>query len=233
MLIFTDMQTTGVEADDLLCSIALLHEETLWYELVNEGKKIPPLASSLHNITNEMIQEKEPFQKTQIYNFLQQNNNIEAVLIGHNVKFYGEKLAKSGLEWKGSVIDTKRVTKHLIPECELFSLQFLRYELKLYRQENRVKHKYGIKDAFCSHNALHDVLLTQILFEHLLEYASVQEMKTLTFQNVLLEKFTFGKYMGKYIEEIVLNDQSYIRWMLNLEDLDEDLRYSLEYYLRG
>ena len=72
-----------------------------------------------------------------------------------------------------------------------------------------------------------------MLFEYLLNDVSIQQMKDLSLQNVLLEKFPFGKYVGKYIEEIVLSDRAYIMWMLGLEDLDEDLRYSLEYYIRG
>lgn len=233
MLIFTDVQTSGLEADDVLCSVALLAEEMTLYELVNEGKKIPPLASSIHHITNEMIQDKKPFKDSKVYKFLQQNNKQENTLIAHNVKFDLEKLSASGMEWEGDVIDTLKVTKHRIKECELFSLEFLRYELRLYTQENQIKQKYGIKDALCAYNALNNVFVTKLLFEYLSEYATVEEMKELSFKNVLLEKFTFGKYMGKYIEEIVLNDRNYIIWMLGLEELDEDLKYSLEYYLRG
>jgi DNA polymerase-3 subunit epsilon/exodeoxyribonuclease X len=233
MLIFTDVQTTGLEADDTLCSVTLLNEEMVLYELVNEGKKIPSLASSIHHITNEMIQDKKSFKHSQAYDFLHLNNKENNTLIAHNVKFDLEKLNASGMHWKGDVIDTLKVTKHLIKECELFSLEFLRYELKLYTQESAIKKKYGIKDALCTPNTFNNVLVTKLLFEYLLDYTTVEEMKELSFQNVLLEKFTFGKYMGKYIEEIVLNDRNYITWMSNLEALDEDLKYSLEYYLRG
>ncbi|WP_457749733.1 exodeoxyribonuclease X C-terminal domain-containing protein [Sulfurimonas sp.] len=233
MLMFIDIQTSGLEADAVICSVALLHEDNIQYELFNEGKKIPPLASSIHHITNEMIQNKKPFSKSTMYAFLQENNKLTNTLIAHNVKFDVQKLASAGFAWQGDVIDTLRVIKHLIQECELFSLEFLRYELKLYQQEEVMKKKYGIKDALCVNKALHDVVTTKLLFEYLLDYASVDEMKALSFEKVLLEKLPFGKYMGKYIEEIVLNDRTYVTWMLGLEDLDEDLQYSLEYYLRG
>jgi len=233
MLIFTDIETTGLEADDVMCCIALLSENNLMYELLNEGKKIPPLASSIHHITNEMIHDKKLFIESEVHDFLEQNNNPKNTLIAHNVKFALEKLATAGLHWQGDVIDTLKVTKHLVKECELFSLEFLRYELKLYTNENAVKKKYGIKDALCAHNALNDVLVIKLLFEYLVDYATVQEMKELSFQSVLLEKFPFGKYMGKYIEEIVFNDRAYATWMLGLQELDEDLKYSLEYYMRG
>ena len=233
MLIFVDLETTGLEVNDVICSIAVLTENAVKYELINEGKKIPPLASSIHHITNEMIQGKKPFQQGSVYNFLEQNNSIDNTLIVHNAKFALEKLAQGGLHWQGDIISTLKVTKHLIRECELFSLEFLRYELKLYTRENNIKEKYGIKDALCAHNALNDLLVTKLLFDYLLDYAMIKEMKELSFKNVLLEKFTFGKYMGKYIEEISMNDKSYLEWMLSLSNIDEDLKYSLEYYLKG
>jgi len=233
MLIFIDIETTGFEADGVMCSIAVLSEDKMMYELLNEGKKIPPLASTVHHITNEMIHDKKSFKKSEVCAFLQQNNKHTNTLISHNVKFNLEKLEKAGLSWQGNSIDTLKVTKHLIKECESFSLEFLRYELQLYTRENALKKKYGIKDALCTHKALSDVLVIKLLLEYLLDYATVEKMKELSFQMVLLEKLPFGKYMGKYIEEIVLNDKAYVAWMLGLEDLDEDLKYSLEYYMRG
>lgn len=228
-----DVETTGVEADDVICSIGLLYEDDIIHELFNEGKKIPPLASTVHHITNEMLQDKKSFTESKVYDFLKQNNSSENTLIAHNVKFNLEKLNAVGLNWQGDVIDTQKVTKHLIKECELFSLEFLRYELKLYTKEYAAKQKYGIKDALCTHKALGDVLVIKLLFVYLLDYATIEKMKELSFQKVLLEKFPFGKYMGKYIEEIVLNDRAYAAWMLGLSELDEDLKYSLEYYMRG
>jgi len=233
MLIFMDVETTGLEAGDVICSIALLYEDDVIHELLNEGKKIPPLASTVHHITNEMIQNKKSFKESKIYDFLKQNNSSDNTLIAHNVKFDLEKLNVAGLDWQGDVIDTLKVTKHLIKECELFSLEFLRYELKLYIKECEMKQKYGIKDALCVHKAVRDVFVTKLLFEYLLDYATIEKMKELSFQKILLEKLSFGKYMGKYIEEIVLNDRAYITWMLGLQELDEDLKYSLEYYMRG
>lgn len=233
MLIFLDLETTGVELRDKICSIALISEKSYMYELVNEGKKIPPLASSIHHITNEMIKDKPNLHVTEIWKYLESHNSEENTLVGHNVSFDIRSLAAHGLAWKGRVIDTLRVTKHLIPECELFSLQVLRYELKLYREENRAAKEYGIKDALQAHNALSDSLVVKLLYDYLSTMANYEEMLELSFKKVLLSKLNFGKYADKYIEEIVMRDRAYLEWMINLPDLDEDLRYSLEYYLQG
>ncbi len=236
MLIFLDVETTGLGESDTLVSLGLLNATTKEYRyaLVNEGKKIPPEASSIHHITKEMIVEKPSFLASEIYEYLQAHNKHENILIAHHSLFDVQKLADAGLLWQGKVIDTLRVSKHLIPECEQFSLQFLRYELQLYKQEAALKQKYGIKDALFAHHALGDALVCHLLFDYLGEMADVQELVELSSKHVLLEKLHFGKYKGRYIEEIVQVDRAYLAWMLqSLPDLDEDLRYSIEYNLEG
>lgn len=233
MLIYIDLETSGLESDDVICSMAVLHKDKAIYALVNEEKKISPLASAVHHITNEMIASEKSFVQSSVCTFLEQYNKAENTLIMHNTKLYLQKLISAGFVWQGDVIDTCKVTKHLIPECGLFTLDFLYYELKLYKKEDSLKKVFGIKDALCSKKALYDVLMVQLLLDYILDYATVDVMKELTCKNVLLQKFLFGKYEGKYIEDIVLNDKAYVEWMLHLSDIDEDLQYSLEYYMKG
>lgn len=236
MLIFIDTETTGVESRDKICSIATINRDTkeIRYELLNEGKKIPPEASSIHHITNEMIKEKPAFSKSELYKYLQEYNSEENTLVAHNINFDLEKLSAAGFFWKGDVIDTLKVTKHLIPECELFSLQVLRYELKLYKSEEATKLKYGIKDAIVAHNALSDALVNLLLFEYLEDICDIDKMKELSFKKVLLEKFSFGKHKGKYIEEVAQSDRGYLEWMLrSATEIDEDIIYSINHYLQG
>jgi len=229
MLIFLDVETTGLEEKDMLCCVGIVgvenDESTTIYELINEGKKISSKASSVNHITNEMLKNKPKFQETKASEFLKKHNNEKTTVVGHNIKFDLEMLEKSGFKFKGEIIDTLRVTKHLIPECEEFSLQFLRYELKLYKDE---------KEQLQAHNALSDAKVVQNLYNYLLEMATKDEMLELSFKKVLLSKFEFGKYKGRYIEEISMIDRGYLEWMLgNVLDLDEDLRYSISYYLEG
>ncbi|QOP46152.1 exonuclease domain-containing protein [Sulfurimonas paralvinellae] len=238
MLIFLDIETTGYEKEDKICSLGMLCFEdekcvSSHYELVNEGKKIPPSASALHNITNEMIAKKPALRESESYAFLEQHNREENTIIVHNMAFVLDKLQDVGLIWHGKIIDTLKVVKHLIPECEVFTLEFLHYELKLYKNEAKLKEECGIKDALISHHALSDAAVIKLLFDYLTQMTTLEEMNRLSFENVLLEKFSFGKYSGRYIEDIAINDRGYLMWMLHLENLDDDLRYSIEYYLEG
>ncbi len=172
-----------------------------------------------------MLKEKPKLQSSDAYKFLQKHNNEDSIIIAHNVKFDLKMLAKSGFQWHGELIDTLRCTKHLIQECEQFSLQFLRYELKLYKLESQ--------DSF-AHNALSDALHVKLLYEYLLDMSTCRDMILLSKKNVLLQKFEFGKHSGRFIEDIAINDRGYLEWMLaNILDLDEDLRYSVIYNLEG
>ena len=236
MLIFLDVETTGLEASDKIVSIGLIAVEndniTSIYELVNEGKKIPPLASSINHITNEMIKGKLKLEDSEAYRFLQLHNSKETTIIAHNVKFDLQKLSSCGFTFQGRIIDTLRVTKHLIKECESFALQFLRYELKLYRDELKEALTCKIDSVLSAHNAISDALFAKLLYGYLLDLATPEIMCELSSKNVLMEKFDFGKYSGRYIEEVAMIDSGYLQWMLaNVTELDEDLRYSIEYYM--
>ena len=228
MLIFIDTETTGLEKSDKIISIALVVVEngqvSTKKDLINEGKKISPKASSINHITNEMIKGKPELQDSETFKFLQLNNIYDATLVSHNIKFDLEMLnSVCGFVWQGKIIDTLRISKHLMPDCEEYSLQYLRYELKLYKNE---------KEKIIPHEALSDARVIKQLFERLLELASQEDMYELSVTNVLMSKFEFGKYAGRYIEEISMLDRGYLEWMLNnIVDLDEDLRYSIEYYL--
>jgi len=220
-MVFVDCETTGLGREDVLCSVGVVSNDICLYELYNEGKKIPAVASSVHNITNEMIQNKPPFAKGEIFSFLRQNS--QKTLTGHNLPFDMAMLERSGLFWQGDMIDTLRVSKHLMPDLESYKLNFLRYELRLYKKESR---------KLIAHNALDDALLEKLLYEELLQLASKEEMIELSQKPVLLQKLPFGKYAGRYIEEVSMIDRGYLEWMLRgINDLDEDLRYSVEYYL--
>ncbi|MBL0707695.1 MAG: 3'-5' exonuclease [Sulfurimonas sp.] len=227
MLIFIDVQTTGLESSDKVCSLGVVsceNKEVLtFYDLVDEGKKVPSIASSINHITRDMLKNKPSLTQSKAYKFLLENNKESNTIIGHNVKFELSMLERTGFSFLGEVIDTLRVTKHLIPECEIFSLQFLRYELDLYKKEGK---------KLIANHALDNALMVKNLYEYLKDMDAKSDFIKLSFKKVLLQKFEFGKYSGQYIEEISMSDRAYLEWMLsNIVDLDDDLRYSIEYNL--
>jgi DNA polymerase-3 subunit epsilon/exodeoxyribonuclease X len=197
---------------------------------MNPGKKIPPSASAIHHITNEMVRDEPVFALSASHEKLNKLNTHDAVLVSHNAPFELSMLQKEGIAWQGRLIDTLKCSKALMDDLEGYSLQFLRYELRLYRHEKEFFGAYNID--IIPHHPLSDALHTKMIYEYLLDLADEEKLIEMSMSRLLLSRLPFGKYAKKRIEEISLKDPSYLRWMVeSLMDLDEDLRYSIEYYL--
>ena len=235
MLIYLDLETTGLEKNDRVCAIGIIaveaEEAATYADLIKPPRKIRPDAMAVHHITNEMVKEKPAFNASAAVAWLKEHNESDNILVAHNIGFDLAMLEREGLVWQGRIIDTLRCSKHLIAEVEQFALQYLRYELGLYKEEEEAARALGI--AVSAHTALSDALHVKLLHQYLREMADDERLCRLTHERVLLQKFGFGKYKERYIEEIALSDPGYLEWMLNnMFDMDEDLRYSVEYYLK-
>lgn len=232
MLIFFDTETTGLEENDRLCAIGMIEGTEVHYELINPMKKIPPAASAVHHITNEMLKDAPVFAVSKSYEKLIELNTPETVIVSHNAPFDLAMLQKEGIAWQGSVIDTLKCSKALMDDLDGYSLQFLRYELRLYRNEVDVFKEYTMD--IVPHHPASDALHAKMIYEYLLDLADEESLIEMSKSHVLLTRLPFGKYAKRRIEEIALKDAGYLKWMLDsLMDMDEDLRYSLEHHLRG
>ncbi len=232
MLVFLDTETTGLEISDRICAIGFIDDDEVHSELINPMKKIPPAASAIHHITNEMVKEAPIFTVSQSDSKLKNLNTFQNTLVSHNAPFDLAMLQKEGLTWQGRVIDTLKCSKALMDDLDGYSLQFLRYELRLYRNELEFFNDYEVD--ITPHHPLSDALHTKMIYEYLLDLADEEEMISLSESHLLLSKLPFGKYAKKRIETVALKDPMYLKWMLeSLMDMDEDLRYSIEYYLRS
>ncbi len=234
MLIYLDVETTGLARKDRICAVGAIAVEnevvSLCEALIHPQQKIRPDSMMIHHITNEAVEKKPSFNDSLVSAWLHERNQSTQTLVVHNSIFELQMLQKEGFVWQGEVIDTLKCVRHLIPDCEQFSLQFLRYELQLYRQEEAVAEALGI--TIRPHSALSDALHVKLLHEYLQELADNATLLTLSTTPVLIQKFHFGKYKGRYIEEIAMQDRGYLAWLLQqLDESDEDLRYSIEYYL--
>ncbi len=234
MLVFLDVETTGLADTDRICALgAIARTDTtvsVCNELIHPQQKIRPDAMMIHHITNEAVTEKPFFRASFAWTWLQERNQKRHIMVVHNSRFEMEMLQKEGFVWQGDVIDTLKCVRHLIPECEQFSLQFLRYELQLYKHESALAESLGV--AIRPHSALSDALHVAMLYTYLKDLADDATLLTLSNTPALIQKFHFGKYKGRYIEEIAMHDRGYLEWLLQqLDTNDEDLHYSIGYYL--
>lgn len=237
-----DTETTGNQEQDRIIQIgAMIVHSKEDIEVLDELCLAPvPIsieAMEVHNITPEIIADKGLYDETDFALKLLQLNKQENYLIAHNISFDLEMLKKEGFENHYTLIDTLRCAKHLLPESPNHRLQYLRYALELYKTEQTEADKLGI--TIKAHDAIGDVLVMKLLLSKLVRLTQesypginpMQKLAELTQTPVMMKTFKFGKYKDREIAEVVNEDKSYIQWMRANLELDEDMQFTLDYYL--
>ncbi|MBI2568613.1 MAG: 3'-5' exonuclease [Candidatus Schekmanbacteria bacterium] len=177
--------------------------------LVNPGMPIPPAASAVHHITDDMVASAPAF--AEVWPGAPEGLRLAA----HNAEFDAAFL---GLP-KRMMICTMRLARKLWPDLEGYGNQFLRYRLRLNVQSER------------PHRALDDALVTAALLAKELQECSGEDVLELAWKPVPVRRWPFGKHKGLALEE---TPRDYVEWALrNLTDLGDDLRWSLEQILAG
>jgi DNA polymerase-3 subunit epsilon/exodeoxyribonuclease X len=239
-----DTETTGNQEEDRIIQIGAMVVDAkgkveVYDELCSSEVAIKIEAMEVHNITPDIIEGKERFIKTKFYNDLVVLNEEQNYLIAHNIDFDLGMLQKEGFVNKMKLIDTLRCSKHLFPDAPYHRLQYFRYALGLYKDEQQEASKHNI--IIKAHDAIGDVLVMKLLLSKLVakvkeQYVNIHPMtklEALTQTPVILKNFKFGKYKGEAIDDIARSDAGYIKWMLKSLELDEDLKYTLERVLEN
>ena len=237
-----DTETTGNQEADRIIQIGAMvvhskEEVEVYDELCSTSVPISIEAMEVHNITPDIIENREPFKKTKAWKVISELNEKENYLIAHNISFDLGMLEKEGFTNHYTLIDTVRCAKHLLPNSPYHRLQYLRYSLELYKTEEAEAKKLGI--TIKAHDAIGDVLVMKLLLsklvaltqEHFPGVNPMQKMAELTQTPVMMKTFKFGKYKDRDIEEVASEDMGYLKWMRNNLDLDEDMQFTLDHYL--
>lgn len=239
--IIFDTETTGLGLEDRIVQVGSIiyndENEKLYDELCFTERIISEQANKVNGITNKDLENEKTFVDSLFYNDLLELNIKSNYLIAHNISFDLGMLEKEGFRSNFKLIDTKKLAEVLLDE-DSYSLQHLRYSLKLNLQEKEIEKKYNI--SIRAHSAIGDVLVTKLLFDKLLtltkeKYPDIdpyEKMSSITTTPRILESFPFGKYKGEKIADVYVINPGYIDWMLSLNDLNIDLKYSLEQVVR-
>lgn len=134
-----DVETTGMSpASDMIVEIAAQRIETdgtgaRFQSLVNPKRSIPPQASRVHRITDDMVAGQPGFL-TVGQKFLE--FAAGSTLVAHNARFdlgfLQESLNREGLKlWDGKTMDTIPLARRAFPELPSYSLPNLRLSLGL------------------------------------------------------------------------------------------------------
>lgn len=240
--IILDTETTGTGELDRVIQLGYIVLGAKIIEVHNEfcssQEPISFGAMEIHGITPDLIEGKPTCQETIAYKRLLELNTQDNYMIIHNAPFDLDMLHKEGFNVQMQVIDTLRVAKHIFTDEEAHRLQYFRYKMGLYKEEQKEAEALNI--VIKAHDAIGDVLVLKLFLSKLKEAVQqrfpnenpVDKMVDLTNTPVIIESFKFGKYKGKTLKEVAVSDAPYLRWMLkSMENLDEDMRYSLNLVL--
>jgi exodeoxyribonuclease X len=208
-----DTETTGTEDTDQLVEIASVD----WSDgdlgnpmqsLVKPSIQIPPEASAIHHITDDMVQDA-PGAAEAMKMFAD-----APIFAAHNARFDRRFVTLEGY-W----VCTYKCALRLWPDAPNHQNQTLRYWLDLQSPPGEA--------GETAHRALYDAWTTTFLFKRLTDDFSINEMVQISSVPALLPRFTFGKHAGKPIAEI---PRDYLEFILR-EDFDEDIKHTAEHYL--
>ncbi len=243
--IILDTETTGASENDRVIQLGYIvlgaKEVEVYNELCSSEVPIGVGAMEVHNITPDMIEGKPVCTELPAFKRLLELNTPENYMIIHNAPFDIGMLEKEGFALNMKLIDTLRVAKHVFPDSDYHRLQYFRYSLELYKEEEAEAAKLGIE--LKAHDALGDVLFLKLLLSKLRQAVKeqfpnendVEKMVQLTQEPVFITKpMRFGKHKGKTIQELAHEDAGYLKWMVeNMQNLDEDTKYTIKKVLSG
>ncbi len=237
--IILDTETTGAGENDRVIQLGFMvldgKNVQVHNDLCSSDVPIGYGAMEVHGITPDQIEGKPACVETSAFKALEELNTPDNVMIIHNAPFDLGMLAKENFTSKMRLIDTLRCAKHLFDEEEAHRLQFFRYRLELYKLEKAEADALGI--VVKAHDAIGDVLVLKLFLTELRKKLTerfgnvnpIDKMVELTQTPVFITKpLRFGKHKGKTLSELVVADKGYLSWMLaNMENLDEDMKYSI------
>lgn len=212
-----DVETTGFSGTPGVVEIAWFEvDEDLniidkQYSLIDPQRPIDPGASGVHHITNSMVAEAPTMSEFFEYIY---GGKIEGdiVLVAHNSKydreFFGPWCNKLNHE-----ICTLKLARRYLPEQDNHKLQTLRYSLGL--------------DAGTAHSAEGDVTALYNLLRHLLDLSgeTLESLITRSSEPLFVHQMPFGKHKGTPIQEV---PKDYLQWLSRQDNVDPDLRYTLD-----
>jgi DNA polymerase-3 subunit epsilon len=224
-IVFLDLETTGVDiAKDRIIEIALVKIKTdgtkeVKRKLINPEMPIPPQATAVHGISDEMVSNAPTFKQAanEIIQFIKGCD-----LSGYNsnrfdIPMLAEEILRSGIEWDMEQVKLLDVQKifHMMEQRTLSAAY------KFYCN----KELEGAHSAEVDATATWEVLQSQILrypqlgntLESILKVIGEEKVvdysRRFIFENDV-EIFNFGKHKGKPVEEVLRTEPQYYDWMM-------------------
>lgn len=230
-VLYLDTETTGTDIDStLICEIAAVLKAYSGYSadcikrreftsFVNPLVNIPPEASAVHHITNEMVKNAPPIQD--VSDELGQLVSIADFICAHNIPFDIPILARQLPALFEDIpvsmrLDSLRLSRHIWGTIPSHSLQALRYRFNLDSDITGDAHRALFDTELCS------ALVEFVIKEKLAPVNSWDKLAEFAGSPLDVQIFSFGKYRGKLVDDIVSNDPGYVRWLLKQDWITKD-----------
>jgi DNA polymerase-3 subunit epsilon len=209
--IYYDTETTGIKANkDRIIEIAAYDpvRKAYFEKLINPGCPIPPEATAIHHITDEMVASAPSFAQVGVE--FTQFCEGDVILIAHNndgfdmhfLRYEFERHTLQMPAWK--FLDSLKWARRYRPDLPRHTLQFLR-EI------------YGIA-ANNAHRALDDVIILHQIFQSLIDDLSMDDVYSLLNRPRSLQMMPFGKHQGQPLNQV---PRTYIQWLTSSGTLDK------------
>jgi len=220
VLIYYDIETTGLENESRIIEIAAYREDTNTYfhELINPGCPIPPESTKIHKITDKDV--KNALNISQV---LQEFNEFckhkDMILVAHNNDKFDKIILqheynRSNIEMPMfQYMDTLKIARTLEPNLPSHTLTSLASHYKI--------------DSGEAHQAMTDISNMYKVYQQLKQDRTDDDMLKIS-QEYKMDRLPFGKHKGVLIRDI---PESYIRWMMTTNILDDpDIREAVSTY---
>ncbi|RKZ08444.1 hypothetical protein DRQ25_09075 [Candidatus Fermentibacteria bacterium] len=230
-ILYLDTETTGVDTETAhVCEVAFLlstydgfardpRKDIIIQELVLPPEPVPPEASAIHHITNDMLAGKPPLEdiSEKLRDIVSKADYISAHNLPYDLAILKRQLPGIFGNIREEIkLDSLRLSRHIWPSIPSHALQVLRYRFDL--------------DADITgdaHRAMFDTELVRSLIEYILQMHLVSEdtwgdLVKFTRSALEVKIFSFGKYRGKLVEDIAAQDTDYIRWLLRQDWIPAD-----------
>lgn len=227
-----DYETTGTPEDadpeviemgsyDVDIAARYVIHGNAWSSLCRPRGPIPAVTKAVHHIWEEDVAHAPAARE--LWDNLLIANGEPQWLVAHNARFEMHFTPPWGIPW----IDTYKVARIVWPDAPTHSNQGLRYWLEL---------PCDRKLSEPPHRALPDAYVTAHLFVRLLSHKTPEEMAKISEYPALLKRMNFGKYRRNGVdmtfERCAQDDPSYLEWIRDTSDMDEDTKFSARYWLQ-
>lgn len=227
-LVFFDVETTGIDPfHDRIIEIGAVKlfpdgTKKEYHRRINPGIPIPPGATAIHNITDEMLK-NEPYFGDLVEEL--RDLFFDADLGGYNIKIFDIPILTTEFKRVGLDLDYESI--NIVDAMAIFKIKEPRTLTAAYK-------KYCGKELENAHSAVADIKASIEVLEGQLSFypdlpASPLELHTFCFPKdadafdaegklrFVEGKLTinFGKNRGKSLQELALNDPYYLEWILN------------------